>query len=262
MRTEAEPVTELDLAAYVDDQLENGQRARIEAHLGRHPQAAAQVMQDLALRRELRLALGSAAPVAGDTRRAADRLARGFGRDAVWRRAARLGPLMLVAGVLWASWAGFAPLGVRSVSAAVGAPDFVSAALAARDASNIRLPMRSMPEVPDLDAEELRAATGILLPAFDPDWKILDAQIFPSPQGPGIEIVFESPEIGRISHFAVRPGAFAVTLPQSILRGATPVVWFQIGETAHVLIAERGGSDPMTAERMRAAAERLSNSLY
>ncbi|MEF9605018.1 anti-sigma factor, partial [Paracoccus sp. PXZ] len=136
-------------------------------------------------------------------------------------------------------------------------PPSVSAALSARDASVIRMAMVSQPEVAELDAAEMRAATGILLPRFAPDWTIRDAQVFPSPQGPGIEILFDTPDLGRVSHFSVRTGSFGVTLPRAETGAGHSVAWFQIGETAHVLIAD--GTLP---EELLAAARTLSATLY
>lgn len=259
MPDHVDAMTEMQLTAYVDGQLDDWQAAEVEAWLARHPDRAAAVMQDIRLQRELRLALsgslGAGAPPQAITRASA-RLARGLHRDRLLRHSLRLLPVALLAGLGWLVWAGLAPLGVTSVNASVGQPDFVKAALAARQASEIRLPMRSMIEDPDLDTEELRAATGILLPAFDPDWAILDAQVFPSPQGPGVVIVFDTPRLGRVYHFAVRPGDIAVKLPRSAFSGGSPLSWFQIGETAHVLIAERGGTAPL-ARAAEAQAESL-----
>src|SRR5687767_8828427 len=52
-----EPISELDLMAYVDDQIGPGRRIEVEEYLARHPAMAARVMDDLRLRDELRLAL-------------------------------------------------------------------------------------------------------------------------------------------------------------------------------------------------------------
>lgn len=291
MQSMTDTITDLDLAAYVDGQLDDWQRARVEGWLALRPDAAARVMQDLHLQRELRLALSSedgdpgagrmaeaqtAEPRTADwhvadwqgaqrqtvsrhaaSRQAAARLSRAFRRDAQWRRARRILPAAALGACLWLAWAGGLPLGVPTVNAAYGPPEFVGAAIAARDASMVRMTMQSVPETPDLDPVELRAMTGILLPQFDPGWTILDAQVFPSPQGPGLEIVFDTPDLGRVMHFAVRPGDFAVTLPQSQLHHSDPVVWFQIGETAHVLIAEQGD-----LTQLAAAAERLGDKLH
>src|SRR4051812_25583320 len=51
------PISHLDLMAYIDDQLDSERRIAVEAHLSRHPGLAAQIMDDLCRRDELRLAL-------------------------------------------------------------------------------------------------------------------------------------------------------------------------------------------------------------
>lgn len=259
-----EAITDLDLTSYVDGQLDDWHAARVEAWLADHPRQAAAVLQDIRLQRELRIALSNAlsSPASDGVQRASLRLARGLNRDALWRRGWRLGPVLgpvlVLLGLAGLGAAGKLPVAlVGAVSAWGGPPAYVTAALAARDASNIRLPMQSVAEDPDLDPEELRAMTGILLPRFAPDWQLLDAQIFPSPQGPGVEMVFDVPDLGRVSHFAVRPGDFALRLPQSLLLAGQPISWFQIGETAHVLIATAGDSD-----QLQAAAQALVDSLY
>lgn len=255
MRSSADQITDMDLSAYVDGQLDEWQSARVEAWLALHPDQAAKVMQDIRLQRELRIALSG--PASHGVQLATDRLARGLHRDAIIRRSLRFAPVAVMVTFGWLAWAGLLPISVGSVSAGSAHPEFVTAALAARDASEVRLPMTSMPDDPQLDTEELRAMTGILLPAFAPDWTIIDAQVFPSPQGPGIEIVFDTPDLGRVHHFAVRPGEFAVSLPETILSGDNPLSWFQIGATAHVLIAQRGDPDHLAA-----AADTLIDSLY
>jgi len=244
-------VTEVDLDAYVDDQLDLWQRARVEQWLSARPDAAARVMADLRLCDELRLAT-AVTPVGNHrTGRVAGRLARGITRDRRLRRALRLLP---VCALMAAGWV--AHTGIRPLSASVPPPAVVEAALAARDAGNLRLSMPSQPAAREMDRVEIRAATGITLPYYDSGWTLRDAQIFPSPQGPGVEITFDTEDMGRLHAFAARPGDFAVTLPASEQRGRIAIVWFQIGETAHVLLAETD------TERLRVAAERLSRTLY
>ncbi len=253
----AEPqITDLDLDAYVDDQLTGAQRAEVEAHLARHPEAAARVMRDLSLRRDLRRALAPPAtprPLLG----AARRLAVARRRDARLRRMLRLVPAAMLVGFGWLAHAGLGPLVVSEGSASIPTPPLVRAALSAHEVSLLRLSMASQPEIARLDPAEMRAATGIVLPGFDPSWTVRDAQVFPSPQGPGIEILFDAPGLGRVSHFAVRTGSFDVTLPRLHETPGQGIAWFQIGETAHVLIAG--------AEKARAlldASLELSDTLY
>ena len=56
-----DPVTDADLDAYVDDQLDVARRIEVEAHLAARPEAAARVMSDLRTRDELRVALAGPA---------------------------------------------------------------------------------------------------------------------------------------------------------------------------------------------------------
>ncbi|KFI24733.1 transmembrane anti-sigma factor [Haematobacter missouriensis] len=247
----ADQVTQVDLDAYVDDQLDLWQRARVEQWLAARPDAAARVMADLRIRDELRLATAVPAGENRRTGRAAGKLARGIARDRNLRRALRLLPACALIVVGWV-----AHTGIRPLSASVPPPAVVEAALAARDAGNLRLSMPSQPPFQHMDREGIRAATGIILPLYDSGWTLRDAQIFPSPQGPGVEITFDTEDMGRLHVFAARPGGFAVTLPASEQRGGIAIVWFQIGETAHVLLAETD------TERLRVAAERLSRTLY
>ena len=249
-------IAELDLDAYVDDQLTGPQRSDVEAYLARRPQAAARVMRDLALRRVLRRALApppAPRPLLG----AARRLAAARRRDTRLRRMLRLVPAAMLVGMGWLAHAGLGPLTVSEGRASAPPPALVTAALSAHEVSLLRLSMASQPGIARLDPAEMRAATGIVLPAFDPSWTVRDAQVFPSPQGPGIEILFEAPGLGQVSHFAVRAGSFGVTLPHLQKTPGQGVAWFQIGETAHVLIA---GADK--AEAVLAASRRLSDTLY
>lgn len=249
-------ITEPDLDAYIDGQLTEAQRSGVEAHLARHPDVAARVMRDLALRRDLRRALAPP-PVPRPLLGAARRLILARRRDAHLRRVLRLVPAALLVGLGWLAHAGFGPLSVQEGTAATPTPMPVTAALSAHQVSLLRLDMVSQPEVSDLDPAEMRAATGILLPQFDEGWTVRDTQVFPSPQGPGIEILFDTPDLGRISHFAVRTGGFDVTLPRLHETPDHGIAWFQIGETAHVLVAQGDHGQPLLD-----ASTRLLETLY
>lgn len=255
LNTDAQ-ITDLDLDAYVDGQLTDAQRSEVEAHLSRHPEAAARVMRDLALNRDLRRALAPP-PMPRPLLGAARRLVLARRRDATLRRILRIVPAAMLVSLGWLAHAGLGPLSISEGQASGPTPPFVTAALSAHEVSLLRAALTSQPEITDLDAEELRAATGIRLPGFDPDWTVRDAQVFPSPQGPGIEILFEAPDLGQVSHFAVRAGSFDVTLPRLIETPDEGIAWFQIGETAHVLIA---GAD--RADALLDASQELSDTLY
>lgn len=57
MTATVDPVTDIDLDAYVDDQVDVTRRIEVEAFLSARPEAAARVMSDLRTRDELRVAL-------------------------------------------------------------------------------------------------------------------------------------------------------------------------------------------------------------
>ncbi len=258
MRTMHEPVTELDLVAYVDDQLDPWRRVAVERHLATDPEAAARVMADLQARDELRLAFAEPLPhEAPETRAAARRLARGLGLDRMLVQLAPMAAVLVLGGMIGAGVAGLGPLRVPQVVASEPPPEFIQAALEAHEAGRLRLSMQSQPAMPRLDAAEIRAKTGILLPGLPGEWQVRDVQIFPSPQGPSVEMALETPELGRLSLFAVRPGSFRVALPDEMQASGLEVAWFQIGEVAHVLVAEAAQPDAL-----REAAEGLSRTLY
>ncbi|RWC52435.1 MAG: anti-sigma factor, partial [Mesorhizobium sp.] len=56
MNAMLDPVTDADLDAYVDDQMEVARRIEVEAFLSTQPEVAARVMSDLRTRDELRVA--------------------------------------------------------------------------------------------------------------------------------------------------------------------------------------------------------------
>lgn len=256
MLKDSPTITEPDLDAYIDGQLTEAQRSGVEAHLARHPDVAARVMRDLALRRDLRRALAPP-PVPRPLLGAARRLILAHRRDAHLRRVLRLVPAALLVGLGWLAHAGFGPLSVQEGTAATPTPMPVTAALSAHQVSLLRLDMASQPEISRLDPVEMRAATGIVLPRFPDAWTVRDAQVFPSPQGPGIEILFDTPDLGTISHFAVRAGSFDVTLPRLHQTPDHGIAWFQIGEIAHVLVADEDHADPLLATSVA-----LSDTLY
>lgn len=217
-----------DLDAYVDNQLDPWQRVAVEEWLASHPADAAQVMSGIHHRNQLRLALSMPA-TAPDDLRTARRLDR-----AIARRWLGLGlPSAAIAATLAALWLALGPVGLREGIASTPPPAFVKSALAARDASDLRLAMLSQPEAPDVDLAEIRALTGLVMPQLPADWVALDVQVFPSLQGPGVEMILNTPEHGRLSLFVVRAGGGDGA--GMTLAGETGIAWFTHDGVAHVL---------------------------
>lgn len=210
-----------ELSAYVDNELPPDRRVAVEAWLARHPFEAANVMADLRLGGELRLAM---APVALP----AD--ASMSGRH----RMRRLAPYGLVASVALAVGVMLGPLGLHESIAAQRPPAFVEGALSARDASELRLAMISAPESLHFDRAEIRAMTGIIIPEPPSEWTLRDVQIFPSPEGPGVEMVYDTPLHGRMSMFIVHAPE-DTPAGGSLQTAALAVVWFSRNGVVYVL---------------------------
>lgn len=251
-----DPVTDADIHAYVDDQLDTSRRIDVEAHLAARPDEAARVMSDLRLRDELRVALSG--PSSADrmhTTEAARHLQRGlrFGRIALmFQRAAAIAVFI---GAGWLAHEAVGPLGVTQSVASVPPPAYVEEAVRAHGTGLLRATMASQPEASSYDAAEILAATAIAMPRLPDDWAVTDVQVYPSRFGPSVEVEFRSEDIGTASLFAVRPGSFDVVKPRRADLDAASAVYFQIGDVAYALVGAK-------AAELDEAAERLAGSLY
>lgn len=252
-----DPITDADLDAYVDDQLEVSRRIEVEAHLSTRPAIAARVMADLRSRDELRLALAEPAVRARPaTTEAARRLERGLARGRIVGVLRRAASIIALVGAGWLAHAAVTPMSVTEVVASTPPPAYVEEAVQAHRTSLVRAGMTSQPEAPDYDAEELRAATAIAMPVLPTGWRVMDVQVYPSRYGPSVEMAIETEALGALSLFAVRPGTFDVVPTTVVALSDATAAYFQIGDVAYALVA---GADASGLER---SAERLADTLY
>ncbi|MCQ8872161.1 anti-sigma factor [Mesorhizobium sp. LMG17149] len=257
MTATVDPVIDIDLDAYVDDQVDVTRRIEVEAFLSARPEAAARVMSDLRTRDELRVALagskGMARPATAD---AARRLERGLARGrlfGVLQRAAA------VAGFVAAGWLANGIIGPMSVTKVVASPQppaYVDEAVQAHRTTLVRESMPSQAETPNYNAGEIRAATAIVMPSLPTDWRVRDVQIYPSRFGPSVEMAVETKDMGLVSLFAIRPGTFDVVKPAIAPSGDISSAYFQIGDVAYAVV---GRSEVHDLDR---AAETLAKTLY
>ncbi|MCM2502630.1 anti-sigma factor [Aureimonas altamirensis] len=257
MRTDPDPITEFDLAAYVDDQLPVHRRIAVEAHLAEHPGEAAEMMAALRLRDELRVALSAATPPSGTrTDALARHLQRALGRGGAVRQLPRVAALALMLGVGWFASAEFNALGVRESVAAAPPPTFVADAVRSHATSALRAAMISQIETAEYDPAEILAATAIRLPALPADWVVHDVQVYPSTFGPSVAMALGSPDLGEVSLFAVRPGSFDVMPVGTFAAGEASAAYWQLGEVAYALVTIGGDG-----RRLRDEADRIADGL-
>ncbi|TPM41914.1 anti-sigma factor [Mesorhizobium sp. B2-3-4] len=252
-----DPVTDADLDAYVDDQLDVTRRIEVEAFLSARPETAARVMLDLRTRDELRVALagseGMARPATAD---AARRLERGLGQGRIFAVLQRAATIAALIGAGWLANGIIGPMSVTKVVASPQPPAYVEEAVRAHRTTLVRESMPSQTEAPNYNAGEIRAATAIVMPSLPADWKVRDVQIYPSRFGPSVEMALDTKEMGLVSLFAIRPGSFDVVKPAVAPSGDISSAYFQIGEVAYAVVAKSGVHD------LDRAAETLARTLY
>ncbi|MBZ9810764.1 MULTISPECIES: anti-sigma factor family protein [unclassified Mesorhizobium] len=257
MTAAIDPVTDADLDAYVDDQLDVSRRIEVEAFLSARPEAAARVMADLRMRDELRVALagsgGMARPMTTD---AARRLERGLARGRIFGVLQRVAAVAAFVAAGWLANGIVGPMSVTRVVASPQPPAYVDEAVRAHRTTLVRETMSSQAEAPNYNAGEIRSATAIVMPSLPKDWKVRDVQVYPSRFGPSVEMAVETKEMGLVSLFAIRPGTFDVVKPTVAPSGDISSAYFQVGEVAYAVVAQGEVHD------LDRAAETLARTLY
>ena len=250
-------VSDADLDAYIDDQLTSARRIVVEDYLARHPDLAARVMADLRGRDELRLAMTDTAPplVTIATQDAARHLENGLRRGLYFTKLRRAAAIAALIGVGWMAHVEFKSMEGWTLASASAMPTYVSEAARAHRTVLLRASMHSQAVQPNYDRDEIRSATAIGMPDLPDGWKVLDVQIFPSSNGPAVEMAVKVEGLGTLSLFAVHPGRFDV-LPATVTSGGeVRAAYWQTGEVAYALV---GAVD---SKALNAAAAKLAATL-
>ena len=246
------PMGEADLQSYIDGQLDMPGRIEVERWLQAHPEAAAEVMEGLRLRDEVRLFLA-------DERCAAAPATVGHARELTRRLAAqrtglRLRRALAAAILVGAGWFAHAELGlfVDSVAAAHPVPAFAAEAARSLDTLGARLP-------PDAVAEALAPAaprTGgeVPLPALGDLVRLVGSDLVHWEGGTGMVALFRTAGGEPISLFAGEAPDFDVLWPRSaMVQGHTTVFW----QTGPYVYALSGGvAESVLLELARQAGPR------
>jgi anti-sigma factor RsiW len=251
----SDPITEADLLAYVDEQLDPGRRIEVEDYLAHHPAAAMQVMADLKHRDALRLTFAASLPRPPEAMlEVAGRLERALGWRVLGLRLRRVAAVVALIGLGWFAH-GQVGLGISDSEASPKPPAFVEDAVHSHETALLRARMVSQYKTADYDPAEILAETGIELPALPGEWRVLDAQVFPSRGGHSVEMAIDAGDLGRMSLFAARVPTFDVIAPRLARFDRTKAVYWQTGPLAYALTGT--GSD----EAVEQAAFRLSRKL-
>jgi anti-sigma factor RsiW len=249
-----EPVTEADLQAFIDGQLDMPGRIEVERWLQSHPEAAAEVMEGLRLRDEIRLYLASDGWVPAP---ASVGRCRELARHLASRRAGqRLRRMVAAALLVGAGWFSYAELGlfVDPVAAAHPVPAFAAEAARSLDTLATKLgtgePSRSAPIA--LDAP--RTGGEVPIPALGGSAQLVGSDLVRWEGGTGMVALFRTEGGELISLFAAEAPGFDVVWPRTArVRGHATVFW-QTGPFAYALSG--GPSEDVLLDLARKAAPR------
>lgn len=251
----SDPITEADLLAYVDDQLDVARRIEVEEHLAHNPDAAARIMADLKDRDALRLLHTAPLPRPPETTlAAASQLERALAWQELGLKLRRVAAVVALIGFGWFAH-GQVGLGITDSEASPEMPAFVEDALHSHETGLLRARMASQPEVEAYDPAEILAETGIQLPALPKDWQVRDAQVFPSRYGHSVELVIDASDLGRVSLFAAQTPVFNVIAPTLARFDKAKAVYWQTGPLAYALTGTGGD------KALERAATQLSRQL-
>lgn len=236
MARPASPISDIDLCAYVDDQLETARRLEVEDYLSRNPEAAAAVMSDLRDRNVIRMLLGG--PVAVQPEATA--LARQLDMKLSAGRARRLlsrasfAALVVLCLVLAHDELGeaFTPANAAEL------PGFADEALDTHDAAQVRQAIPTEAKDVSLDTAALRHSANIVFPRPSKDWRVLDARVVPSDEGPGLQISFDHGQGLPVTFFAVRMRDNVTFEPITARRGKESVTYWRRGQFGYALAGE------------------------
>lgn len=250
-----DPVNDIEIDAYLDGELEPERRLAVESHLARCPAAALRMLADMRARTALRLAYAAPEEPSGALLAAADRLTvrlAGGGRSrksfSRFFSPARIGSFSALAAAFCAFLLMGSPIGVSA-----SAPGYVSDAVTSFRTGLLREAMVSQQETNVFDAGDVMRSTQIRVPALPNGWHVTDVQIFPSADGPALQIMARTDAGSRVSIFAVRNAAAAPARPVVVRKGEASVAYWRHGDIAYALT----GMD--TPEAMDVAAEDLAD---
>jgi anti-sigma factor RsiW len=210
-------VSESDLESYIAGTLGVSRRTEIEGFLACNPDLAANVMHALHQRERSRVAAGR--PLSG--------------------RRFRIGTVALCATCAVAGWAVAEGLDDEGPFYDLRTtPEYVEDAVMSQRVTHVRIGMNSQVETPSLDPREIERATRIRMPVLPETWRLLDAQVYPSEEGPGVSVLMETTLGKKINLFAVIADTAAGSTPSLAQEHGEKAAYWESGGAAYVITGD------------------------
>jgi anti-sigma factor RsiW len=239
-------VSEAELNAFVDGQLDPVGCVEVQDFLARHPDLAARVMADLSMRESLRLAIPSpVAPPRPETLAAARRLSSGL------RMRRALAPLQRIAAGIaifalgWTASHGwdrvreFSRQEVAAVQpaapAGTTAPAMLHVVEAARGLDGQPAKPAGIIDASHLDPAKLGAAVQVRLPRIPHGWTVVGTRLVDAEEGTALEVVLDTPEFGRLLLLARHTQDVAIVLPTIAKAEGEPTAYWQLVSDSYAL---------------------------
>jgi anti-sigma factor RsiW len=244
-----DPVTDFEIEAYIDGELDTERRMAVEDHLSRHADVAARVMADLKVRSALRLVLQQREPLPTHLADRAETL-----RQRLGKRRWRLSALM-----------GFSTMGMAAAAAALmlvwptlhgDVPSYVGDAVMSHRVGLMRAAMTSQVETPHFDAHEMLQSARIRMPVPLTGWRVTDVQLFPSDAGPALQFMIHTNNGQIMSMFATPTKNRATTQPVAVQRGDTAAAYWNRDGVSYALIGT------LPANELDRAADDVADNAY
>ncbi len=229
-----EPVTEADLQAYIDGQLDTASRIEVEAWLQHRPEIAAEVMEGLRLRDEVRLFLHEEARAAPATVGLARQLTRQLARRLLLLRARRWAAAVVLIG---AGWLAHAELGllVDEVAAAHPAPAVAEAAVNALAVMRLKLAAGHVDAAAPVAVVTHETGDPLPVPRLGDGLRRIGGDLVPWDGGTAVVELYRTATGELVSLFAAEAGSFAVTSPQVAAVAGGAAAYWQAGPFAYAL---------------------------
>ncbi len=228
----SEPVQDFELDAYLDNELDLRRRIAVEDHLARNPDAAARVMADMRTQSTLRLLAELRSEPARPLTDAGKALSRKLATRG-WAR--RWLPSLTSVTAMAAALTLVVVAIVPNRTATAALPSYVSDAVMSYHTGLLRAAMASQVETLTFDQTEIRDRTQIRVPRLPAGWRVTDVQIFPSDDGPALQIMIHTPAGKDVSIFAVRAQTAAPPTPVAIRHGNSSVAYWRHGDISYAL---------------------------